>query len=430
MASLEELLTIALQGGQAQIKADDPYASLASTGDQIGGLFSQAMANPTLASGKNATRDAILGSALSGLFGGAMGGMSQNYQADRQGKYQDLLRQAMEGTDVSGSTDVTSGLAKQAQNQANLMNSQRAFRELDQEQTLNNDIKRTAAANALSINPNLGNSVLEKVLGIPTQQTEMAESVDPNRSGEGRLIDEIKNETRALINSGIPPTQAGAIARSTFEARQKELTDSYKKVDEAALSGESLLRMVDNLEASADYAGNTGQFGGIRQGVAGILGGVGLEGQERKYQAGKTLQSLGAEIVRNARQVGSGPMSDRDVQMYLQSGPLLTNPEGTNQDIINRMRFAGKIQSGYADFMREQRGKGTPVYEAETQWSSIVKENPYFVTDKQSGKLQANPNWEIGLGGGAPVEAIQETQGNVEIDIPAMIDRLLILRAG
>lgn len=124
MADLEDILSIALGAGKQQIQADDPYLGLATTADDIGSIFTKSAASPELMSRKNATRDAILGAAISGLFGGAMTGLSSDYQTDRMGKYNNLLTQAMAGRDVTSSDDVTRALAQTAQNSANIFNSQ------------------------------------------------------------------------------------------------------------------------------------------------------------------------------------------------------------------------------------------------------------------------------------------------------------------
>lgn len=424
MASIEELLSMALAQGQQQVVKDDPYAGLAQTGSQIGNIFAQATTNPNLMKG-NGTRDAILGAAISGLFGGAMGGLSSNYQADRTSKYNDLLLGAMGGQDVTGNRDVTSALARTAQTEAEKFKALQGFKEADDLRALKNQIGLQAGA-TLSASPNNARDILSKVLGVNVAEpTPIVSTPSENRGIEGSMLDDIAMETNRLIEAGLPPTQAATTARDAYSARKKELMDSYAKVDEAEKSGQALLRMTDQLESAVQGAGDTGFAGGIKQGIAGILGEFGSGSQAQKYASGKEVQSLGAEIVRNARQIGSGPMSDKDVQMYLQSGPSLTNPEETNKAIIERMRTAGQLQSKYAEFMRNQRELGVPVNKAEQAWSGLVAENPYFIRNEQTGTLVPNPAWKESFGSTATVPTSAITIADVENMTPEQAQALL-----
>jgi hypothetical protein len=409
MATLEEILGLALGAGSAQVAKDDPYIGLAGTGNDIGQLFIKEGASGKY--GKNSTRDAILGAAISGLFGGAMGSLSSDYQSDRLLKYNDLLGRARAGEDVTGDSSVTSALAKTAQNQANQSKLIQEAVAADETRKLRNQVALKASENLLS-NPQTSASLLKQILGVDVPESKPIAVEAGDRGVEGSMLDEINREAQILMQSGMPATQAATTARDAFKARKKELEDSYARINEAEKSGQSLLRMVDNLESASTRAGDTGMLGGLRNMGANLLGEIGMSGQAQKAAAGQELESLGAEIVRNARQVGSGPMSDRDVQMYLQSGPSLSNSEAANQAIIERMRTAGTLQSKYAEFMREQRNAGVPVNEAEQAWSSLVQQNPYFNRDLETGALVPNPAWSQGLSA-SPTTATAPTNGSI-----------------
>lgn len=141
MATLEDILASALGSGVAQVAADDPYLPMANIGQQVGELFVRGAAARQPSSSN--TREAILGAALSGLFGGAMNTLSSNYQTDRTAKYNDLLLQAMAGRDVTGSDAVTPALARMAQNQANVLTYQNKANEIDELRKLMFDVKKS-----------------------------------------------------------------------------------------------------------------------------------------------------------------------------------------------------------------------------------------------------------------------------------------------
>lgn len=408
MATMDEILA-ALNAGNETISKQNPYTGLTSTADQIGNLIVKSAKPGDL-------KEAALASAITGLVGGTLGQIGTNYELGKRQDYQSALLDMIAGNQVDQG-DLSSGLYKQAQTEANTFKLLQDVKQDDEQRAIKNALLGNAAQVAVQNNPRAAKSVLEKLLEVKIDSpTPMALPADAGKDSE---VSNFQSEYNMLLESGVSPAQAAQTARANMNARlkeageekknlQKEQIETYKKIDEAAQQGEALSRMVDQLDYYTQEAGNTGIGGGLRQWGSSLLGELGVESQQKKAAAGEQIKSLGADIVRTARQVGSGPMSDRDVQLYLSSGPQLTNTEEANQEIINRMRYAAKLQSSYADFMREQRDAGVPLVKAQQAWRETVKANPYLV--KNGDKFVQNDSWLSGLGNTEPTKATESTR--------------------
>ncbi len=417
MATVDEIMA-ALASGNRGIAEQNPYTGLTSTADQIGGLIVKS-------ANKDNWKEAAIASAISGLVGGGLNSLSSNYQMKKQKVYQDAVLDMIAGNQVDQG-NLSGGLYDQAMSAADLFKVQQGVKQADEQRAIKNALMAQAAQTSVANNPNAARDVLSKMLGVEIDSTPQPIAIPADIAKNPEANAMFKQEYNSLIEMGVPPNQAAQTARAGMnailkesqeeqKALLKEQTESFKKVDEAAAQGEALGRMVDQLEYYVDNAGNTGFGGGMSQMLAKGLAGV-SDSQSKKAAAGEQLESLGADIVRTARQAGSGPMSDRDVQLYLSSGPKLTNTEEANKEIINRMRYAATLQSGYADFMRQKRDAGVPLLQAQQAWQDTVKQNPYVVKDPKTNKLISNDAWLQGLTGAEKASATEAMATTPTVD--------------
>jgi hypothetical protein len=388
MANLEQLLA-ALGGGQQTIQKQNMYPEFSNLANQIGGIAVQS------ASPKN-MKEAILASAISGLVGGVTGQLGANYEAKQQGLYQNALLNALSGAPAAKPEGMSDALYQNAQTAAQSFQMQDDLAQRLQMRQLQNAVGAEAGRTLMS-NPQAASQVLSQLFGVevnPARPIVDSPESTADRGLEGRMIDDISKETQALINQGTPPAQAAVLAREAYTARRDQLKNSYKELDEVIAQTNGLRALTENLERYTSEAGATGSGGNIRQMGAKILGEFGNTEQANKAAAGEALSSLSADIVRTARQVGSGPMSDRDVQLYLSAGPRLTNsPEG-NKQILDRYRQALTLQDKYVDYMYEAQRQGVSITEAKKNWNDQRRANPYFI--KQDDRMLPNPFWTGG----------------------------------
>lgn len=431
MATPEELLNMALSAGQQQIIKDDPYAGLQKTGIDISQLFQQAVANPTLRKG-NGTRDAILGAAISGLFGGAMGSLSSNYQADRTAKYNDLLGMAIAGQDVTGNSDVTSALARTAQTQAGQTEAFQAARRAEDERNLKNDIERNIAVQAGARNPAVADSILEKLFGVKPAEP-IAESPKKATGLFGgtdvtSLDDQMDAYANKLMSQGTTPNEAYSLASQRFKAIREQDGRGLKKIEDVVKSAQEGKALLDTAESYVESAGDTGGVGGYGAGLQNIAAAI---FQPQKNTATKNLDSLGAKFLSLNRPVGSGATSDFEAKQYLKAGVSSANEPATNKEIIERMRYLNNLDQQYADFLDTYRGEKGTLEGADVLWSKYTRENPALIKDDK-GQLVRNPSlksWDQWLGGGVSTQATAPTQalsiGDIDNMTPEQAAQLL-----
>ena len=384
MTDINQLLA-ALASGNQTIQAQNPYTGLQNTAGQIGQLTTQS-------ANKDNWKQAILASAISGLFGGAMGQLGSNYQANQSNQYQDLMGSLLSGQDVGKPEGISDALFNQAQAASKTYQLQEKISEQNEMDKLKLLMQGKAVETAMS-NPKIANQVVAKLFGVETNPAKpiVAEGNTAERGSEGGLLDQMNAEYQKLVDDGVPTTQAATMARDDYGARQKQLGDMYKEIDEVTTQTNNLRSLYENLSKDVDMAGATGKGGNIRQFGSEVLAEFGNKNQIPKAAAGESLKSLSADIVRTARQVGSGPMSDKDVQLYLSSGPTLTNtPEG-NRQILERFKQAVTLQDKYLEFMYEKQNTGVPIAKAKKEWNDLRKTNPYLV--KEGNTYIPNSFW-------------------------------------
>lgn len=415
MASIEELLSMALAQGQQQVVKDDPYAGLAQTGSQIGNIFAQATTNPNLMKG-NGTRDAILGAAISGLFGGAMGGLSSNYQADRTSKYNDLLLGAMGGQDVTGNRDVTSALARTAQTEAEKFKALQGFKEADDLRALKNQIGLQAGSALTSNNPSAARDILSKVLGVPmdepapiAKEAEPASSIFGN-TGTQSIDDKIESYAQGLMAQGTTPNAAYERASQRFKAERDQDARGLKKIEDSVKSAQDATSLVDLAEYYVQNAGDTGGLGGVGAGIQNKLKPL---YDPKGSIATQDMDTLAAKFLSINRPVGAGATDRFEAEKYIKGGISSANEPETNTEIIRRMRYLTGLDQQYAEFLDAYRGDKGTLEGADTLWSKYTQSNPAFIKDPK-GEIIENPNiksWDQWLV--APSAPTQATSGNV-----------------
>lgn len=366
-------------------------------------------------SGRYVVRDTYSDALPWALGAGVLQGVLSGFGDDYQGTLQNRYLEALSGQEPSGY--LPGKLFSNAKTQAQLFGQRNQGPSIleREERKAKNDLTKEIvskimenprnASKALPLIQNLG------LFGSPKQRTIVDEdmeflnggatlepaartSQEPTRGLEGVMLDDIKAEANRLMDEGATPAQAYQTARDIYGSKKGELDRQYKRIEDAEKAGQEAKTFVSQLQLALQGAGDTGKFGSLKQGIAGLLGEVGVEGQGAKYAAGQDVETFSNEAVKQFGRAFKGPMSDRDVQIMLRAAPSLTTEEATNQAILDRWNFAAELQLAYADFMRGKQSQGVPVAEAESQWTAIRNKNPYVV--KVGGKYEINPAWLTG----------------------------------
>lgn len=96
------------------------------------------------------------------------------------------------------------------------------------------------------------------------------------------------------------------------------------------------------------------------------------------------------EIAKTFRTPGEGAMSDRDLLILQQSGPLLTNTEEANRNIISRLLAAADAMDQRDAYIMDQEAKGIPVKVALKKAMDYAQANPVFERDDKGNITNAN----------------------------------------
>jgi len=430
MAGLEELAA-ALMGEQTQgiIRAENPYYRLQSVPQQIGDLTIKTIAsNP----GKVKTKDALMFGLLSGLGSGVLGGMGDNYQQTLTDRYAGAVKDSMLGNAPS-EDGLSANLFGSATRAGNLFKVSQALEDRKLENATQAEIRKAAAKSfmeaktprqreqAMAAAQTLGlfgqQGAESSPIALPAVPTAggdaQAAQAGESRGVEGSILDEVSREANNLMDQGFEPAQAAITSRQIYSEKKEQLGRQYKRVEEAQKAADTARTLADQIQSQLDEVGYTGTGGGMAQFGAKIAGALGNESQRKKKAAGENVETFAKDAIAQFGSVFKGPMSDRDVQIMLKGTPSLTNEPETNNDILNRWRFASEVQQRYVDFMYDAQEKGIPVAKAEKMWSDVRKKSPYVV--KNGDKWEMNKSWigqeaESGAsgswGGGSAVPAV------------------------
>jgi hypothetical protein len=110
------------------------------------------------------------------------------------------------------------------------------------------------------------------------------------------------------------------------------------------------------------------------------------------------MRALSERMVPAQREVGSGPMSDKDVDMYRAATLAIDKPGPTNQALAGVLEAGGRRQSDYAsflDFYIQRRGS---LLGSEEAWASYAEANPLFEAGKTGTIVRKTTPWRQWFG--------------------------------
>jgi hypothetical protein len=107
------------------------------------------------------------------------------------------------------------------------------------------------------------------------------------------------------------------------------------------------------------------------------------------------MRSLSERMTPAQREVGSGAMSDRDVEMYRRSVVNINQMGRTNENVAVILRTGAERQREYSAFMEEWARANGSLVGAQERWSEYTAENPLFQEDGNGNIVlrRGVPNW-------------------------------------
>lgn len=394
MGAIEDLVAaIAGQSAQQNIARDNTYLKFKDIPDQMGNTVIQAASHP----GRFSTSELIANGIGAGLLSGGLDSLGQDYQKTLTDRYKNVVANSM--TDGRFENPGLSGeLFRSAKDAGSMFKLREIYSDAQDAKQQKGAI---LSALAKADTPREQQRVLQaaKALGLVDSDTDFGglgekrpisrDADDP--TVEGGIADEVGNTAQRFQEEyGGTPGAAFDAASKIYSAKRGELDRQYKRVEEAEKGASDLSALSQQMRMALQGAGYTGAGGTALQALAGVTGLVN-EDQRKKYAAGQEVETFAKDIIALTGKAFKGPMSDRDVQLMLKSGPSVSNAPEVNESILQRWDYAANLQKEYASFMRDKQNQGVPVSKAEAEWQAFKKENPYII--KSASGYELNPFW-------------------------------------
>lgn len=172
---------------------------------------------------------------------------------------------------------------------------------------------------------------------------------------------------------GLPGALRDKAIDRAAEAAQKKLEASYEVLNKGAQNLSLLNKFVDLNTKS--------RTGALHEGLMSSFFPDSFRGDDEKV-----MQSITAEIAPNKRVEGSGTTSDRDISLYLQSLPNISQGGEANRKIRDTYQQQYDRAKAKVDFLQKWYDQNGNLNGAESVWSS---QNP---PTQASGN---KPGWSI-----------------------------------
>lgn len=168
------------------------------------------------------------------------------------------------------------------------------------------------------------------------------------------------------------------------------------------------------LESAINRSGDTGGpflpevFQGFREANLKTQASFGVSEAQQRVQGQKSLEEIGLKAAGEIRKDFPGSVSNKEMELFLGAAPSQNNTPEQNQELfgkIRRARIAKELGLGFIQGFLN-RNRGATLEEAKSAFAQYENQNPLFIPDPQTGKLEINP---VRLGEGATVQIPQQT---------------------
>lgn len=193
--------------------------------------------------------------------------------------------------------------------------------------------------------------------------------------------------TNVTVNTGdIPPGQnplatatprnAGTLAKEL----SKDDAETLKGLSDEAATASQLESLGNQLSIVSENVGYTGPGGGIYGAVDNLVGV--LPGDEGSRGA---FQSLAMEAQLSFTEKTKGAITDREMGMFRQAVPNLSQTPEANKDIAAVMQAGARRVQTRATFFENWARKHGSLEGAQEVWNEYMRDNPIIESDGQNG---------------------------------------------
>ena len=221
--------------------------------------------------------------------------------------------------------------------------------------------------------------------------TPQAEASAPNSVKLSPQIDPSRFEQ--LLSQTGDKTVAGKILDKEMETKTKQDDEFDKKLAEGAEALQQNAQSEQEFRSALQKSGETGGVVGvdtIRSGKLKIMAALGDKEAAKRLEGRANLESLGLVEAGKIRKMFPGQVSDREMQMYLNSSPNVGNTVDQNSALLDKMSRLNLVGAQAQAMLGKAREQGLSYSQAQKVIGQIDKTVPLFIKDA-SGDLVINP---------------------------------------
>ena len=204
------------------------------------------------------------------------------------------------------------------------------------------------------------------------------------------LQDRVNQTADELLMQGLPADEAYKGAERRYGAETAQTEAELKALQDIKQKAQNLQRIGDTVLSVYDKAGYTGMGNSVLSVGANILAGAGSEDQQQKMMAQSVLDSIKPDVIKEARTVGGGAVSDYESKMFVAAGPNSGQRPEANRLLADLYRERGKLAEDYVNFKEAYYQKFGTLQGSEDKWSQYIGNFKLLDADPKTGQPVIN----------------------------------------
>ena len=201
------------------------------------------------------------------------------------------------------------------------------------------------------------------------------------------LSQRIQKKAEELLISGLEPDEAYKAAERTYGAEQAQTEAELKALQDIKQKATNLQRIGDTVLSTYDKVGYSGPGNAPLTMGANVLAAMGNSDQQSKLRAQSVLDSIKPDVIKEARTVGGGAVSDYESKMFVAAGPNSGQRPEANRLLADLYKERGKLAQDYVDFKENYYQKYGTLQGSEEKWNSYIGDFKLLDADQQGNPV-------------------------------------------
>jgi len=227
--------------------------------------------------------------------------------------------------------------------------------------------------------------------GVPPQtpgvQSPVGALGGDTQGGIVPLSQRIQKKAEELLLSGLNPDEAYKAAERTYGAEQAQTEAELKALQDIKQKAANLRRIGETVLSTYDKVGYSGPGNSILTLGAGALAAMGNSDQQSKLRAQTVMDSIKPDVIKEARTVGGGAVSDYESRMFVASGPNSGQRPEANRLLGDLYTERANLADDYANFKESYYQKYGTLHGSEEKWNTYIGDFKLLDADQQGNPV-------------------------------------------